>query len=130
MKLKALATGSFWHCEDKLIITSKKEIDRYVDASFYVFARDDFLSHWGDAKKGHSIIIMPCPNSDVAQMVEAACEKESDLSHVITRNYIYPLDKRNHYELFNAIRGPRFFGLIGTKGEKNKQLLRKYNVPF
>jgi hypothetical protein len=130
MDLKELSTRPFWTHEDRLVVTSKKEVDNYVAAPFYVFARDEFLSGWGKARSRHSIIIIPCLSREVARMVETACNREPDLSHVVFRDHVPYFDKKDHYELFNAIRGPRFFGLTRSSRAKNVKLLEKHNVPF
>lgn len=132
MNLIEWASKAYWHCEEALDVSTQKQVRGYAQAPFYVFARDKVLSGWGLAKGGYSYIIISTPNRKVADLVATICKKESDLCRVVVRDFVPPVLPGVHNKLYNAISGPRFFGIMKRQANyrRNRELLQASDVPF
>jgi isochorismate synthase EntC len=94
-------------------------------------AQDIALSGWGGATDGKAFIVIPCHKVEIAQMVAAACTAESYLKDVRVHDVLPRLSQHNHYALYNACNGRRFFGVSPEQDtyRRNLALLCEHGVP-
>lgn len=130
-QLKKLGPDFFWRYPSAITFTSKKLLREIALTPYYVMAQDIALSGWGGATDGKAFIVIPCHEAEIAQMVAAACEAESYLKNVRVYDVLPRLSRKNHYALYNACNGRRFFGVSPEQDtyQKNTALLQEHAVP-
>lgn len=129
--LKKLSSDFFWRYPTAITITSKKVMREIALTPYYVVAHDTALSGWGEAAKGKAFVVIPCHTIEITQMVAAACTVESYLKDVRVYDFLPRLSRKNHYALYNACNGRRFFGVSPEQDtyKANLALLQKHCVP-